>query len=63
MDGLIIRPATLQDQPQLRQAVIEIQEHERRLHSTRLPGEQVADAYLRWLQQKAAETGAVLMLR
>jgi ribosomal protein S18 acetylase RimI-like enzyme len=61
MDGLIVRPASLRDQPQLRRAVIEIQEHERRLHATRLPGEQVADAYLAWLQQQAAETGAVLI--
>jgi ribosomal protein S18 acetylase RimI-like enzyme len=61
MNELTIRPAMSSDWPQLRQAVIELQEHERRLHLSRLPGEQIADAYLAWLQQQADESGAVLV--
>jgi ribosomal protein S18 acetylase RimI-like enzyme len=61
MNQLTIRPAIPSDWPQLRQAVIELQEHERRLHSTRLPGEQIADAYLKGMQRKAGERGAILV--
>jgi len=61
MDKLVIRPATASDLPELRQAVAELQDYERGLHATRLPGEQIADAYLAWLQHQAAEqSGAVL---
>ncbi|MGH6868721.1 MAG: GNAT family N-acetyltransferase [Methylocella sp.] len=41
--------------------MIELQDHERRLHSTRLPGEQIADAYLARMQQRAGEAGTVLV--
>jgi ribosomal protein S18 acetylase RimI-like enzyme len=59
---VIIRSATPADLPDLRRGVVELQEHERRLHATRLPGEQIADAYLAWLQRQAAEKdGAVLI--
>ena len=62
MDNLVIRPATAVDLPDLRRAVVELQEYERRLHATRLPGEQIADAYLAWLQRQAAEkSGAMLV--
>ncbi len=50
-----------QDAPALRSAIVELSEHEHRLHPTRLPGEQIADAYLAWMQQRAAEGGAVLV--
>jgi len=59
---VVIRPAAAGDLPDLRRAVVELQEYERRLHPTRLPGEQIADAYVAWLQQQAAEkSGAVLV--
>jgi ribosomal protein S18 acetylase RimI-like enzyme len=59
---LVIRPATPDDRPQLRRAIIELQEYERRRHPTRLPGEQIADAYLDWLLARAAAAdGAVLV--
>jgi ribosomal protein S18 acetylase RimI-like enzyme len=61
MYNLTIRPAIPSDGLQLRSAVIELQEYESRLHSTRLPGEQIADAYLKWMQQQAVEGGAVLV--
>jgi ribosomal protein S18 acetylase RimI-like enzyme len=60
-DGLIIRPATTTDRPRLRQAIIELQNYERTLHTTRLPGEQVADAYLDWMLGRAKTKGAVLI--
>ena len=61
MDELVIRPARPSDLPDLRQAVVELQDYERRLHATRLPGEQIADAYVRWLQQQAEKSGIVLV--
>jgi ribosomal protein S18 acetylase RimI-like enzyme len=58
---LIIRPAGRADDPQLRQAVVELQEYERIRHATRLPGEQIADAYLDWMLWRAESDGAVLV--
>src|SRR4051812_14077147 len=58
---LITRPAVPTDHPQLCQAIIELQEYERLRHATRLPGEQIADAYLAWLQRQAATQGAILV--
>jgi hypothetical protein len=46
MGELTIRNAAPSDRPHLRMAVVELQEHERNLHATRLPGETIADAYL-----------------
>ena len=40
--SLIIRPATAVDRPELRKAVVELQDYEHRLHATRLPGEMIA---------------------
>jgi ribosomal protein S18 acetylase RimI-like enzyme len=56
-----IRAASVSDRPQLRRAVIELQDHESCLHPSRLPGDQIADAYLDWMQKRAAEHGAVLI--
>jgi ribosomal protein S18 acetylase RimI-like enzyme len=61
MDRVRIRPAARSDRPQLREAVIELQDSESRLHPTRLPGEHIADAYLEWMQERAATDGAVLV--
>ena len=61
MDRIAIRPTNPLDRPQLREAFVELQEHERRLHASRLPGEQIADAYLEWMVKQAAATGAVLV--
>jgi hypothetical protein len=61
MEGMSIRPAALSDRPGLRRAVIELQDYEGRLHPSRLPGDQIADAYLDWLQKRAAERSAVLI--
>jgi ribosomal protein S18 acetylase RimI-like enzyme len=61
MDRLTIRAAARFDSPHLRRAVIELQDHESRLHPSRLPGDQIADAYLAWMEKRAAEHGAVLI--
>ncbi len=60
-ENLIIRPATAADRSHLRRAIIELQDYERLQHSTRLPGEQVADAYLDWMLGRANSCGAVLV--
>ena len=57
----IVRPAMPSDAPDLRRAVIEMQEYERRLHASRLPGEEIADTYLAWLVRQAERNGAVLV--
>ena len=62
MSNVAVRLATPADLPDLRLAMVELQEYERRLSPTRLPGEQIADGYLAWLQQEAAEkNGAVFV--
>lgn len=61
MDQLIVRPAAPSDRPHLRTAIVELQEHEWRLHATRLPGEAIADAYLAWMLDRAAASGAALV--
>ncbi len=59
MDGLTIRPAAPSDQRRLRAGVVELGERERRLHNSRLPGEETADAYLDWMLAEARQGGAV----
>jgi ribosomal protein S18 acetylase RimI-like enzyme len=50
------------DRDALRGAIAELHECERRLSSTRLPGEETADVYLvRMMEQVAAQSGAVLV--
>lgn len=58
---LIIRPATPDDRPHLRRAIVELQDYERLRHPTRLPGEQVADVYLDWMVRQAEANGIVLV--
>jgi ribosomal protein S18 acetylase RimI-like enzyme len=58
---LIIRQSTPTDRPRLRQAIVELQDYERLRHATRLPGEQIADAYLDWMLRQAEASGAVLV--
>src|SRR5271168_1440722 len=60
--AVTIRPAIPADRPQLRQSIVELQDYERALHLTRLPGELVADAYLDWLQRQVeTATGTMLV--
>lgn len=62
VDGLTIRAAGPSDGPQLRRAIVELQDHESRLHPSRLRGDQIADGYLAWMQKRAAEHGVVLIV-
>ena len=59
--AVTIRDAGPMDRVQLRRAVVEIQEYERRLHNSRLPGEQIADAYLAWIENQIGKGGALLI--
>src|SRR6516162_4121758 len=58
---IVVRPAKSSDLPDLLRAVVELQEYERELHETRLPGEQIAHAYTRWMLSNA-EGGDGLVL-
>jgi hypothetical protein len=55
--SVIIRLATPADRAHLRQAIIELQDYERLQHITRLPGDQVANAYLDWMLGSAESWG------
>jgi ribosomal protein S18 acetylase RimI-like enzyme len=59
---IIIRQARASDSVDLRRAFIELQEVERTLHDSRLPGEAVADAYLEWLAEQARENGGAIFV-
>jgi ribosomal protein S18 acetylase RimI-like enzyme len=58
---LYVRPALSSDRLALRAAIVELHEEERRLHDSRLPGEETADAYLTWMLAAAARNGAVFV--
>ena len=60
-EPVTIRSAGPGDLSHLRRAIVELQDYEEGLHATRLPASQIADAYLAWLQQEAAETGVILV--
>jgi ribosomal protein S18 acetylase RimI-like enzyme len=59
--SLVIRPAISSDRSDLRRAIMELQDFERLRHATRLPGAQIADAYLQWMLGKAEANGTVLV--
>jgi ribosomal protein S18 acetylase RimI-like enzyme len=61
MDHIVIRTAIPSDRPDLRRAVVELQEYERSLHATRLPGAQIANAYLDWIRERTHNAGALLV--
>ena len=58
---MVVRRAEPSDRPNLVKAVVELQSYERELHETRLPGEQIADAYTRWMLSSAEDGGLVLV--
>ena len=49
MQRMVVRRAEPSDRANLMKAVVELQNYERELHETRLPGEQIADAYTHWM--------------
>jgi ribosomal protein S18 acetylase RimI-like enzyme len=60
-NGIRIRRAEAADRAALREAIIELQEFERRLSDTRRSGEEIADAYLARMELRAAQGGAILI--
>jgi hypothetical protein len=58
MSNVVVRLAMPGDLPDLRSAMVELQEHERRLAATRLPGEQIADPYPPRLQRRLPRNAA-----
>src|SRR6516164_6000125 len=52
---------TRYDRSHLRSAIVELHEQERSLHSSRLLGEETADAYLDWMLAEVERSGAVLI--
>jgi ribosomal protein S18 acetylase RimI-like enzyme len=61
LDCIVIRRAEPSDWPNLLKAVAELQDYERKLHDARLPGEEIADAYTRWMLSSADGGGLVLV--
>ena len=62
MAGFVIRPYREADRAAVIAAEIDLQEHERTLHDTRLRGAAVMDAYFDRLQREvAAQAGAILV--
>src|SRR6266850_7332332 len=62
MAGFPIRPYRETDRAAVIAAEIDLQEYERTLHDTRVPGAAVMEAYLDRLQQEvAAQSGAILI--
>jgi ribosomal protein S18 acetylase RimI-like enzyme len=60
-DNIRIRKARPADCAVLREAIVELQEFERRLSDTRRPGEDIADAYLARMESRAGRGGAILI--
>ena len=58
---LRIRPATDADRSALRAAMVGLQEHERSLHDSRPPAEEIVDACLDRLEVDSAPRGAILV--
>jgi ribosomal protein S18 acetylase RimI-like enzyme len=62
MAGFVIRPYRESDRADVIATEIDLQEYERTLHDTRLPGSAVMEAYVDRLQQEvAAQSGAILI--
>jgi ribosomal protein S18 acetylase RimI-like enzyme len=61
LGALTIRLALPSDRLALRAAVVELHEEERRLHDSRLPGDETADAYLDWMLAEAGRDGAIFV--
>ena len=61
LGALTVRLARPSDKSDLRAAVVELHEEERRLYNSRLPGEETAEAYLVWMLAEASRDGAVFI--
>ena len=61
LSELVIRDAERADERDIVDAIVELQDYERRLHDSRLPGARVAQAYFREITDRAADQGAILV--
>ncbi|MBM3619488.1 MAG: GNAT family N-acetyltransferase [Alphaproteobacteria bacterium] len=52
--SIVLRDATLEDRPFLLDAIAALNDHERALHDTRLPGAEIAEAYFNKIHGKIA---------
>lgn len=62
MAEVTVRPAGPGDRAALRAALVDMQDYERALHDTRLPGSETAGPYLDWLESHAAARGGVVLV-
>ena len=62
MADVVIRPYRESDRADVIAAEIDMQEYERTLHDTRLPGAAVMDAYFDRLQQDIAEQSGTILI-
>jgi ribosomal protein S18 acetylase RimI-like enzyme len=62
MAGFVIRPYRESDRAAVIAAEIDLQEYERTLHDTRLPGAAVMDAYFDRLQQLVAQQSGTILV-
>jgi ribosomal protein S18 acetylase RimI-like enzyme len=59
--AISIRDATPADRSRLAEAIVELQDYERRLHDSRRPGVEIAAPYLASIEARAARQGAILV--
>lgn len=62
MSGVTVRPAGPGDRAALQAALVDMQDYERALHDTRLPGQETARPYLDWLEGHAPAHGGVVLV-
>ena len=62
MDAVTVRPSRATDREDLKQALIELQDVERALDDTRLPGHPIAAPYLAWMERSAAEQAGAIFV-
>jgi ribosomal protein S18 acetylase RimI-like enzyme len=62
MHQVIIRPAAAADRDRLIQGMVDQQEYERALHDTRLPGAEIAEAYLGHVLTRTKEQQGALLV-
>ncbi|KGM35443.1 GNAT family N-acetyltransferase [Inquilinus limosus] len=62
MAEVTVRPAGPGDRTALRAALVDMQDYERALHDTRLPGRETAGPYLEWLEGHAPARGGVILV-
>ena len=60
--SIVLRDATPEDRPFLLSAIAALNDHERALHDTRLPGNEIAEAYFAKIEGKIATSHGSLVV-